>query len=43
MLAAGLILAAVFVVADVERKWRLVLLLPFWMGALGVAQARRKT
>ena len=42
-LAAGLILAALFVLGDVERKWRMVLLIPFWMGALGVFQAQRKT
>ena len=42
-LAVGLILAALFVLGDVERKWRMVLLLPFWMGALGVFQAQRKT
>ena len=42
-LAAGLILAVFFVLGDVERKWRMVLLLPLWMGALGVFQARRKT
>jgi hypothetical protein len=42
-LAAGLILAALFVLGDVERKWRIVLLIPFWMGALGIFQAWRKT
>ncbi|MGH7844307.1 MAG: hypothetical protein ACREQW_03925 [Candidatus Binatia bacterium] len=43
MVAAGLILAAIFVAAGVERRWGLILLVPFWMGALGVVQARRKT
>jgi len=42
-LAAGLILAVFFVLGDVERKWRMIVLLPFWMGALGVFQAQRKT
>jgi hypothetical protein len=42
-LAAGLILAAVFVVGGVERKWRAVLFIPLWIGALGVFQARQRT
>ena len=42
-LAAGLILAALFILGGVERKWRMILLIPFWMGALGFFQAQRRT
>ena len=42
-LAAGVILAVLFILGDVERKWRMVLLLPFWIGALGIFQAQRST
>jgi hypothetical protein len=42
-LAAGVILAVLFILGDVERKWRMVLLLPSWMGALGVFQAQHRT
>jgi hypothetical protein len=43
MLAAGLVIWAVLISTGVDRWWRLVLLIPFWMGALGFFQAKEKT
>ena len=43
MLAVGVVLAAVFTYAGVSRGWYAVLFLPFWMGTLGISQARKKT
>ena len=43
MLALGVVLAVVFTHADVSRGWYAALLLPFWMGTLGLSQARKKT
>jgi hypothetical protein len=43
MLALGVVLAAVFAHADVSRGWYAALFLPFWIGALAVFQARKKT
>ncbi|HKY07111.1 MAG TPA: hypothetical protein VJQ55_02675 [Candidatus Binatia bacterium] len=43
MIAAGVVLAAVFAYADVSRGWYAALFLPFWMGTLGISQARKKT
>jgi hypothetical protein len=43
MLAMGVLLAAIFTHAGVSRGWYSVLLLPFWMGTLGISQARKKT
>ena len=43
MLAVGVVLAVVFAHAGVSRGWYAALLLPFWMGPLGIAQARKKT
>ena len=43
MLALGVALAAIFTHADVSRGWYSVLFLPFWMGTLGISQARKKT
>ena len=43
MLALGVVLAVVFMHADVSRGWYSVLFLPFWMGTLGISQARKKT
>ena len=42
-LALGGVLAAILINANVPSVWRLNLLLPFWLGALGVFQARGKT
>ena len=43
MLATGVVLAVIFTHADVSRGWYAVLFLPFWMGTLGISQARKKT
>ena len=42
-LAGGGVCAAILIGAGVPTTWRLTLLLPFWIGALGVFQARGKT
>jgi hypothetical protein len=42
-LGLGVVALAVLLVADVDRGWRLALLAPFWVGALGVLQARGLT
>jgi len=43
MLAMGVVLAIIFTHAGVNRWWYSVLFLPFWMGILGISQARKKT
>ena len=43
MLALGVVLAVIFTHTGVSRGWRAVLFLPFWMGTLGISQARKKT
>ena len=43
MLAVGVVLAVAFAHADVSRGWYAPLFLPFWMGTLGISQARNKT
>ena len=43
MLALGIVLAVIFAHAGVSRGWHAVLFLPFWMGSLGISQARKKT
>jgi hypothetical protein len=43
MLTLGVVLAAVFAHADVSRGWYAALFLPFWIGALALSQARKKT
>jgi hypothetical protein len=43
MMIFGVCLAAVLVIANVDRLWRLTLFLPFWLGATAVLQARHKT
>ena len=43
MLAVGVVLAVLFAYAGVSRGWYAALLLPFWMGTLGISQARKKT
>ena len=43
MLAVGVVLAIIFAHASVRRGWYSVLFLPFWMGTLGISQARKKT
>ena len=43
MLATGVVVAVVFAHADVGRGWYAALFLPFWIGTLGLSQARKKT
>ena len=43
MLAMGVVLAVIFTRAGVSRGWYSILFLPFWMGTLGISQARKKT
>lgn len=43
MLALGILIAVVLMLTGVHRVWRVALFLPFWMGALGMFQAREKT
>jgi hypothetical protein len=43
MLAVGVGLVATLVALDVDRGWRLVAVLPFWAGALGLFQAKAHT
>jgi hypothetical protein len=43
MLAMGVVLAVTFTHSGVSRGWYAVLFLPFWMGTLGISQARKKT
>jgi hypothetical protein len=42
-LAVGIGLACWAVAAGAPRMWRLLLVVPFWSGALGVLQARART
>lgn len=43
MLATGVVLAAIFMHAEVSRRWFSLLFLPFWMGTLALSEARKKT
>jgi len=43
MLAVGIVVAVIFAHADVSPGWYAALFLPFWMGTLGISQARKKT
>lgn len=43
MLALGVVLAVVFARAGASRGWYAALFLPFWIGALALSQARKKT
>jgi hypothetical protein len=43
MLAMGVVLAVVFAHSGVGHGWYAALCLPFWMGTLGISQARKKT
>ena len=42
-LAAGGLIALAMLAAGAPRAWRIGLFFPFWMGALGIFQAREKT
>lgn len=43
LLAAGAGVATLLIASGQPRAWRLVAFAPFWLGALGVFQAREKT
>ena len=43
MLSLGVVLAVILAHAGVSRGWYSWLFLPFWMGTLGLSQARKKT
>ena len=43
MLVGGVVLTVIFAHADVSPGWYPALFLPFWMGTLGISQARKKT
>jgi len=42
-LAAGVVILTALVVAGAGRGWRALVVVPFWLGALGVVQARSQT
>ena len=42
-LAVGIVIAVVFIFTGVDDWWRVVLFLPFWLGALGFFQSMEKT
>ena len=43
VLGASVVIAPVLLLARVSLAWRLLLFVPFYLGALGVFQARDKT
>ncbi len=43
MLVVGALVALALILAGAQRWWRVALFIPFWMGALGLFQAREKT
>lgn len=43
MLAVGVGITATLMFTGVSQGWRVGLFFPFWMGALGLFQAREKT
>lgn len=43
VLAVGVVLAVVLAHTRVSRVWYAALFLPFWVGTLGISQARKKT
>ena len=43
MLAMGVVMAVIFTHEGVRRGWYAALFLPFWIGTLGISQARKKT
>ncbi len=43
MLAVGTGITAALILTGLDRWWRIGLFVPFWMGALGVFQARDQT
>jgi hypothetical protein len=43
MMAIGLVAVGALIVAGAARGWGLAAFLPFWLGALGLIQARERT
>jgi hypothetical protein len=43
MCAVGAGIAAALIVFHQDRSWRIFLFIPFWVGALGLFQARERT
>ena len=43
MLALGGVLTVILTHAGISRWWYSVLFVPFWVGTLGISQARKKT
>jgi uncharacterized membrane protein len=43
MFAIVVVIAAGLVLADAPRAWRLFVLVPAWVGSIGVFQAKEKT
>ena len=43
MLAVGFAVALALILTDLNHWWRIGLFVPFWMGALGLFQAKEKT
>lgn len=42
-LGMSVLLTVALAMSGTDRRWRLVILLPLWIAALGVLQAREKT
>ena len=43
MVGLGITAAVILAYAQVRRGWYAALFVPFWMGTLGISQARKKT
>lgn len=43
MLAVGIGVGVALILTEANPSWRIGLFLPFWMGALGLFQAKEKT
>lgn len=43
MVAVGLLAVGAFIVAGLAPAWTLLAFVPFWLGALGLLQARERT
>lgn len=43
VLVLGIAMAVIFAHADVRSGWYATLFLPYWIGALALCQARKKT
>jgi len=43
MLVVGLVIAAGLILGNASWPWRTIVFVPFWLGALGIFQARENT